>query len=428
MKKSTLFQIFSAIATLIITLTLASPVSAQSLIGGDTVPEGTILNQDVILTGQNVSIDGTVNGNVFILGNQVAVKGEVNGSLILVGQNAKISGNVTGGVYAAAVTLQLSPNSLLERDLYVATVSLTSGKNSLIGRDLYAVGLDSGLNGRVNRNLHTALGPIQLYNSLMTLLGFSEFTIKFNSPTSQNIDGNNSLSFSYGHLARLRLAASSATFDWGKWAISLLRNWGTLFIISLLLFWFAGKILKQSGEPIGKKPWGTLGLGLLVMVFSIILIGVFLLLSALVFEIGLGLNYLGVWQISLALWVVAYSSLALILAGIWFFFTFGTKIIALFSFSRWVIERLIKRNNLLLEVLGILVATILYTLLRSVPYVGWVFGVLLTALGAGAAWQTFRQFRGNKPPQLPEKISLAKQKAPVKQSLRINKAKKTINK
>ncbi len=411
MKRSVLF---SVIATLIITLTLTTPVSAQSLIGGDTVPAGTTLNQDVILTGQNVSIDGTVIGNVFILGNQVVVNGEVDGSMILIGQNAEISGKVTGGVYAAAVTLQLSPNSLLERDLYVATVSLTSGKNSLVGRDLYAVGLDSGLNGQVIRNLHTAMGPIQLYNGLMTLLGFNEFTIRFNVPSLQNTNGHTPLPISYGRLARLQLPASSTTFDWGKWAISLLRNWGTLFIISLLLFWLAGKILKQSGEPIGKKPWVMLGIGLLVMVFSVILIGVLLLLSALVFEVGLGLNFLGVWQISLALWVVAYSTLAIILAGIWFFFTFGAKIIAVYFFSRLVIEKLSPRHNLFLEVVGLLVVTIIYTLLRSIPYVGWVFGVLLTALGAGAAWQTFRQYRKNK--NLPQsKIpSPAGKKVPVK--------------
>lgn len=392
MKRLQTKRLVFTVGILFFIFTLATPVSAQGLIGGSTVPAGTVLNQDVFLTGQNVSIDGDVIGNVFILGNQVEVNGEVDGSLILIGQNAIISGNVTGGVYAAAVTLQLSPSTLLERDLYILSVSLTSGKNSVIGRDLFAVGLDSGLNGKVARNLHTAIGPIQLYNGLMTLLGFSDLTIKLNFSPQQNPSGNTKLPPLVGKLAKVRIEASSGTFDWNKWAIALLRNWGTLFMISLLLVWVSRRMLMESGEPIRKNPWKTMGVGLLVMVFSILLIGTAFILAALVFEIGLGLNYLGLWQISLALWIVVYAGLALIMAGIWFFFTFGTKIIAIYYFSRWVVVKLFKHKTVLLEILGLLVLTIIYTLLRSLPYVGWVFGVLMTAMGAGAASQAYRQF------------------------------------
>ena len=138
--KTTIQKTFaSLLLVMLLVIGTVTPAHAQEIYQGDTVPAGVTLDQDVILFGQDVTIDGTVNGNVFILGNEVQVNGTVDGSLILIGQNAAISGSVSGTVYAAALTLDLAPNSVLARDLYAVTVSLTSGKDSLIGRDLYAI-------------------------------------------------------------------------------------------------------------------------------------------------------------------------------------------------------------------------------------------------------------------------------------------------
>ena len=95
-----------------------------------------VVDHDVILIGQNVSIEGTVNGNVFILGNQVLITGKVDGSLVLIAQNAAISGEISGAVYSTALTLDLPQEALLARDLYAAAVSLTSKPTSQIGRRL----------------------------------------------------------------------------------------------------------------------------------------------------------------------------------------------------------------------------------------------------------------------------------------------------
>src|SRR5512137_823802 len=166
--------------TLLIAVSMPTPVAASDggIFYGDTIPAGTVIEHDVILFGRNVLIEGTVEGNVFILGNQVVVNGTIDGSLALIAQNASVGGDVSGTVYALALTLDLPANALLERDLYSATVSLTSGAESTITRHLYALGLDAGLNGQIGGELHTILGPIQLYNGLMRLLGFEELTLQ----------------------------------------------------------------------------------------------------------------------------------------------------------------------------------------------------------------------------------------------------------
>jgi cytoskeletal protein CcmA (bactofilin family) len=387
--------------TLLLAFGLTTPVAAQSIIYGSTVPAGTTVDQDVFLVGQNVSIDGTVNGNVFVLGNQVVVNGTVGGSLVLVGQNAAVSGTVSGAVYAAALTLDLGPNAALGRDLYAATVSLTSGKGSIIGRDLYAVGLDSGLSGHIGRDLHTAVGPLQLYNGVMHLLGFDKLTIKlhFQAPVPQT--GTSGGIYRSAHRTLLRQAEKAVRpFDWAGWSLDVLRSWMVLFALSLLAAWLLRRPLRLSRSQVETRPGRAGAIGLLVLVFAFAAIGVALLLVVLVFVLGLGLNYLGVWQLSLGIWALAYSALALGLAALWFLIVYGTKIVVAYAVSTWLFGRLFRRRAFWIDVLALLAGTLAYILLQSIPYVGWIFGVLVTAAGAGAVWLAYRAWR-TQPVMLP---------------------------
>jgi hypothetical protein len=333
-----------------------------------------------------------VNGNVFILGNQVIVNGTVNGSLILIGQNALIGGEVTGTVYSVALTLELGPEAALARDLYVVTVSLTSGKGATIERDLYAVGLDAGLNGKVQRDLHTTIGPIQLYNGLMTLLGFPDLTIRlhFEAP---NPDGSGSLPVVGRHARILHVETSPVGFDWGKWGLNLLRNWAVLFIFSLLAAWIARKPLDGAAKQLKTEFWRTLGIGFIVLIIAFALFGVAMLAAVLIFAIGLGLNYLGVWQITIPLWAAAYACLVLGVVAVWFFIVYATKIIVIYTVSTWLFRLMVKRKAFWIDLLALLSGTILYVLLRSIPYAGWVFDIVATAAGAGAAWTTYQLWR-----------------------------------
>jgi hypothetical protein len=380
---------------LLVTLILPTPARADGgILYGQTIPPGTTVDHDVLLIGQNVSIDGTVNGNAFILGNQVLIRGKVNGSLVMIAQNAAIEGQVDGAVYAAALTLDLPDAAVLSRDLYALTVSLTSKPASSIGRHLFALGLDAGLNGRVGGDLHTAIGPIQLYNGLMRLLGFDELTIELHFEVPSGAPAPQPPSGSLGvppkaHL-RLKLQNPLPAFNWSAWAIDVLRNWGVLFVLGLLVLWLARRSLGTSGLPLRAHPWRTLGLGILVLVVSLNLFVVALLLAALIFALGLGLNVLGLWQLSLALWVLAYSALASALTLLSLFILYGTKILVAFNVFSWLAGKLSAPRVMCIDILALLVGTLIYALLRSLPYVGWAIGLLVIAAGMGSAWFAWR--------------------------------------
>jgi hypothetical protein len=376
-------------------LALAFPTSAraQGIIYGDSVPAGATVDYDVVLIGQNVSLDGTVNGNVFILGNQVTINGTVDGSVVLIGQNAVIRGSVKGAVYASALTLELAPGAELARELYVATVSLVTQPGSGIGRDLFAVSLDAGLGGEIGRAPHTAIGPIQLYNGLMTLLGFDELTIKlhidFAAPPAAPDENDAEGGRLPPRVHARRSLQQPEPFDWNGWALERAREWVVLSLFGLLAFALARPALVSFGRPLEARPYRATGIGMLALVIAFNVFGVALLMAALIFSIGLGLNYLGLWQLSIALWIAAYAALALLLIALWFFIVYGTKIIVVFVLTEWLMLRA-GQFAAWWKLAALLAGLLAFVLLRSTPYVGWAFGVLVTAAGLGSAWLAYR--------------------------------------
>jgi cytoskeletal protein CcmA (bactofilin family) len=377
--------------TLLIAVSMPIPVAASDggIFYGDTIPAGTVVEHDVILFGRNVLIEGTVEGNVFILGNQVVVNGTIDGSLALIAQNASVGGDVSGTVYALALTLDLPANAVLERDLYSATVSLTSGAESTITRHLYALGLDAGLNGQIGGELHTILGPIQLYNGLMRLLGFEELTLQLHIeiPASTGTEQG----FAPLRHYRIKLLEPLPPFDWGAWGLKLLRSWAVLFIFGLLALWLARKPLVRSGEPLSAHPWRTLGIGVVVLVVSFNLFIVGLLLFVLVFALGLGLNFLGLWPITVALWVLAFSALIIAMVGLALFIGYGAKIVVIYLASTLLFDLFLKRKAFWVSILALFAGTVIYALLRSIPYAGWIIDLLVTAAGMGSAWLALRR-------------------------------------
>lgn len=400
MKDSAGARFFALIVILFFIFAFPSPAYAQGIVYGDTIPAGTTVDHDVVLIGQNVRLDGTVNGNVFILGNQVEVNGSIDGSLILIGQNTAIGGKVSGAVYATSLTLELSSGAALGRDLYLITVSLTSQPDSRVGRDLFALGLDAGLNGQIGRDLHTAIGPIQLYNGLMHLLGFDELTLKLHfdipqpapPPAGGGSGTTQPATFLLPRLHARFIQQQEKAFDWTAWAISIARDWIVLSLFGLLAFWLTRPRLEQAGEPLAARPVRTTAIGLLVLVVAVNLFSVALLLAAFIFSIGLALNFVGLWQLSIALWIAAYSALALALIALWFFIVYGTKIIVVFLISNLTLNK-VGASASWLKALALLIGMLVFVLLRAIPFIGWIIAVLVTATGFGSAWLAYRAGR-----------------------------------
>ena len=138
------------------------------------------------------------------------------------------------------------------------------------------------------------------------------------------------------------------------------------------------------------RPWRTLGIGLIVLVVALNLFLVALLLVALIFGIGLGLNAIGLWPISIALWVLSYSAVAVALTWLVLFIAYGTKILVSYHLLAWLIGKTTWPRTTWMAVLTLFVGTLIFCLLRSLPYVGWIIGLLVIAAGMGSAWLAYR--------------------------------------
>jgi hypothetical protein len=368
----------------------------DGIVYGDSIPAGVVVNHDVLLIGGDVSIDGVVNGNAFILGNQVRIDGVVNGSLVMLAQNAAIGGNVTDAVYAAALTLDLPDTASVKRDLYALTVSLTSKPASAIERHLFALGLDAGLNGKVGGELHTVIGPIQIYNGTVRLLGFDELTLELRLPALSPVPGPTPQS-SVGPFPGAKVYLTFKfqnplpAFDWRGWTINVARGWGVLFALGLLVLGLQRPALEACGRPLRARPGRTLGIGLIVLVVALNLFLVALLLAGLIFGLGLGLNAIGLWPISIALWVLSYSAIAVALTFLVLFITYGTRILVAYHLLAALVSRTTWPRTTWTAVLTLFVSTLIYTLLRGLPYVGWIIGLLVMAAGMGSAWLAYRE-------------------------------------
>jgi len=421
MKTSLLPRLIVSVICFCLVFGLTSPVLAQGIFHGSTIPSGVVVDGDAFLSGQEIVIDGTVNGNVVVVGNQVTVNGMVNGSLIALGQNAFITGKISGGTYIAALTLEIGPEAQFARDLYYGGVSLVTSSGAAIQRDLYALGLDAGLSGRVGRDLHTVIGPIQLFNGLMRLLGFEDMVIDLHfkpqvpviptvqplttptltpAPTSSSSSmstvlskgGNISMAV-YTYPGEIKQptdpAVTEVQYDLGTWALRVLRGWVVLFLLGLIALWAFSGLTERAGAQLCDKPLCSLGYGLLVLVISILLYGAAILLKIVILVLGLWIGSLGLWDLSLAFWIAGFSCLGLSLVALWAFSVYGTKIIVAFTAANWLLGKA-SPAIVKYKALPLLLGTLLYTLLRSIPILGWVIGLLVTAVGMGAVWMAYR--------------------------------------
>lgn len=406
---------------------LFSPARAQGIqvTFEDSVPAGTVIENDALLAGTTVKVDGDVEGDTLAVGSIVEVNGDVEGSLVAVGQNVVINGSVGGATYVAAVTLELGPEAALDRNLYYLGASLTSAEGSIIGRDLVTMSLGVQLSGEIGRNTVGIIGPWELFKQFMDLIGRPVFEPQTGLNSSGQPYRSQSevvtlssflprvgvLALTGSGEAQVNLkpasidelgydAQSGSSIDteqisvWLQWVV---REFATLFVFGLLGIWLFSRFLKRSAQKIETKPLQATGYGLLGLVLSIALIGVAILVGLMILMLGIGLAFLSLWDLAWAVWGVGFTSLGAVFWLSLLFVSYGTKVIVAYMVGMLILGRLVPKANQY-KILPLLLGLAIYVLLAWIPYFGWVIAILANAIGLGAAWLAYR----DKGQELPE--------------------------
>ena len=101
-----LFGILLAVA---FAFSAVGTVQATEIYPNGIIPVGVTVDDDVILNGEAVVMDGVVNGLLIASGNTVTINGTVNGDVIALGSQVTIGTKavITGNLFAGAQSVTL---------------------------------------------------------------------------------------------------------------------------------------------------------------------------------------------------------------------------------------------------------------------------------------------------------------------------------
>jgi hypothetical protein len=242
-------HVFAPLLVFLLLFGGVSPVHAQGIVSGDTVPAGVTVDDDVILFGETVTIDGDVNGNVFALGGTVTVNGKVDGSLYALSQQVLVNGEVTDGVYGTALELVFGPEGKVGRNVAFLGLSVGMPEGATIGRDLTGIFiLGAQFAGDVERETTAVIGPLEVVRLIIRL--FDIQAPPFLAPQTTAPAG-------------IKLA-SPVPFDlpqqgiidtilMQRWLVFMVRDYISLLLVGLLVLWLFPTPLKRWGNKVMQR-------------------------------------------------------------------------------------------------------------------------------------------------------------------------------
>lgn len=404
---------------------------AVEIIKGDTIPAGETIDDDVLISGNNVVVDGTVNGDLFAFGSTVTINGMVKGSLFAVGQTIVVNGSVDGSLYAGSSSMSLGEAASIGRNLFYGGFSLTNSSGSKVGRDFLMGGYQAILSGEVGRDLRAGLGALELNGKVGRDVevaisesgrGFTGAPPMFLPPgapsminpgirvgkgaeiggvlkyTSPNEQQNTIAVAPVGGVVYQTPQPSQApqqpprvspALSLGRWILARLRDFVTLLVLGGLAVWLIPAILGRWAERVQATPLPAAGWGLVAIILGYAGAA---LVALMIISLGIFLGVITLGGLARSVFGIGFSSLGLVFTIFTLFVSYGSKLVVSYLAGKLILARLAPQSAEQ-RFLPLLVGVVVYVLLRSIPFLGWLIGLLVTLLGLGAIWLVFRDER-----------------------------------
>ncbi len=417
------FSVFILFALLTMSVT-SSALAFDGRSGENVVIEADeVIEDDVYVGATTFTLDGTIKGDLIVSGESIVINGKVEGDVFAMGQSIVINGTVTDDVRIAGAGLQLGENASIGGDVLGASASMEAKKGSVVEGDFLYGGAQALLSGDVTGNAMFGAGALELRgtiggdvtaevgsaedagappSSYMWQTGISVPSVApgFTIDEKAKIGGN----LVYTQTKDIKIPADAVS---GKvtrkepvadvsaqytppttaekaatWSLDLLRSIVTLILFGLLLAWLAPQFTKSVMEKVSSNPAGSLGWGVVsyaAFFFTLLVIFTAMIVGGVVF----GVLTLGGVSGTIV-WLGILSIFALII-GFVLVTAFFTKIIVAWLGGKWIMGRI---NPALAEhkVWPLLVGVVIVALAVALPFVGWIFGLVVMFLGLGALW------------------------------------------
>jgi cytoskeletal protein CcmA (bactofilin family) len=428
-----LFSLFTLLA--ILSMAIATPAMAFDGRSGDdiVIEADEVIDDDLYVTAQNFTLEGTVQGDLFVMGETIIINGTVEGDLFAGGQTIVINGTVNGDTRIGGAALQLGETAVLGEDLLAGGASLETKDGSTTGGDLLVGSGQTLLAGDVAGDVFAGTGALELRGEFggdvtaevgdategepapsmympnvkisipSVRPGFTvskDAIIKGDLVYTQSSDISIPSNVVAGKITRNEPAvdvqnayvpptAAEVAIDW---TFDLFRTIATIILLGLLLGWLAPKFVNLLGEKIQGTPLASIGWGVVACAaffFTLLLIMVVMTIGAFFF----GVLTLG----GVSFWIVLVGLLLIfaLCIGFGLVIFFLAQIVVAWLGGKMVLNKL---NPKLAEskIWPLVLGAVLVALVTSIPLVGWVFSILIVLAGLGSFWiwgQEARQVR-----------------------------------
>ena len=372
-----------AFALLVLAPTLsATSAAAATFRHADSyvLPGPETVHDDLYAAGKTLDIQGTVDGDLVVAGQSVLISGDVTGDVIAAAREITVSGHVGGTVRAAGNNITVS--GTVSHDVLVGCGTLVIGSEARIGRDVLAGAGTSSFAGRIDRDVRAASGSMTFSGSVG---GTVYARAKSVSLTEGAVLEKDLLVTSRGEVVRAPGATVRGRVErrvpverehrrafggFGGPVAGWIRGLIGFLMFGALLRLLVGGAARQAGEIVGRSPWQSFGLGILLAFALPCAAGVLFILGVMIGGWWIGLGAIPIYLLLLATgYVIAASRV-------------GAAVLTRSG-----------RGGSPAYGWSLLLGLVLVGLVAAIPVLGWMLGWAVALFGVGAlalAWYRSR--------------------------------------
>ena len=444
MNKKRIFSIGLALVLMVaMGWVFVKPVQATTINPNGKVGSDQVIDDDLVVGGETVQLDGTVNGTVIAAGSTITLNGTINGDLIACGQTlilsdaAVVSGNVfacarsvtingtiQGSLFSGSAETVLGPVASVARNVYFGGYSFTSQSGSVIGADLRGGQYQAILHGEIKRDAVLNAGAIELYgkidrNAQFTLAGTSrpqnsQFMGSYLPAAVEpglRVDPSAQITGKLSYVAPQKYTIAvqpgggivyttpapaepsrpafvpgriSRETSVGLGAWHSLSTLLTLLIAGALALGLFSHCFESTVAVAQKRTLASAGVGLLALVMAI---PAFVMAAMLIVIVGLFLSLVSLGGLAFPIFGLGFSALGLLGVTFVVLISVVSKLIVAYLVGELIFKSAkANLNGGWQKALPLLVGVAIYAILAALPFVGWIFSFVATCIGLGTIW------------------------------------------
>ncbi len=357
----------------------SSSVSAAVYRNGNRIdiPKGQDVKESLYISGKSINIDANVDGDIFCAAQTVRITGRVNGDVICGAQSIVVTGEINGNLRAGAQSIDLEGiinrnANLFGQNIEISSGSAIMGEANIWSQDVDVRGvvtkkLDGGAQimtilGKVGEvDVHVeelSVGPEAVVQNNLTYTSLNKAKLSANSLVGGQI------------LQRQPPASPEKTQSQNRRPTRSVLGIGRIIslivqlILATLIVAFFAKPMNSASAVMYKKILPTLGIGLLILIFTPVIMVI------------IALTLIGI-------------PLSILLLFVYIFSFFIGRVLAAGVVGRLLLEKFWvdkKENDMWSVIIGIIAMWFIF----SIPIVGSILSVIVLIWGLGGVYYLFR--------------------------------------